>query len=294
VAGAADLERSCIGPFKATRSAGRIERLRVRMHGAAYGMHRHDTYAVGVTLSGVQSFWFRGERRTSLPGQTLVIHPDEKHDGGSGTDVPLEYLMLYFTPCDLTAESDSSEALPFVADAVRTSGPIRCIVGDAFVEFPCELDELAEVDILERLTTALRLEAGSANAIDRRIDWVAVTRARELLEQEYEHHITAGDLEAATGQGRYALARQFRTAYATTPHQFLIGRRMQRARRLIAEGASLAETAVTCGFADQSHLTRCFVRRLGLTPGAFRRNCVSGEIAVGGAVSRPPPARRAL
>jgi AraC-like DNA-binding protein len=47
-------------------------------------------------------------------------------------------------------------------------------------------------------------------------------------------------------------------------------RRLQRARRLLLQGVSLAEAAFACGFADQSHLTRQFRRAYGVTPGRWR------------------------
>ena len=43
----------------------------------AYESHRHDTFAIGRTLTGVQSFHYRGEMKHSLPGMTMVLHPDE-------------------------------------------------------------------------------------------------------------------------------------------------------------------------------------------------------------------------
>jgi AraC-like DNA-binding protein len=46
-------------------------------------------------------------------------------------------------------------------------------------------------------------------------------------------------------------------------------RRIDLARRLIANGSPLADAAVTSGFADQSHMTRLFVRKYGLSPGAY-------------------------
>lgn len=45
--------------------------------GASYGMHRHDTYAVGMTTFGVQSIRYRGRRIHGKPGETVVIYPDE-------------------------------------------------------------------------------------------------------------------------------------------------------------------------------------------------------------------------
>ncbi|HYP30929.1 MAG TPA: helix-turn-helix domain-containing protein, partial [Burkholderiaceae bacterium] len=55
----------------------------------------------------------------------------------------------------------------------------------------------------------------------------------------------------------------------TSPHRFQVGRRLARAQDMIAAGVSLSETAAAAGFADQSHLTRHFAARFGLTPGRW-------------------------
>jgi len=63
-----------------------VERIEAWFQGSAYAMHCHHTYAIGRTRAGVQSFSYRGSQRNSLPGNTLVLHPDEAHDGQAGTD----------------------------------------------------------------------------------------------------------------------------------------------------------------------------------------------------------------
>ena len=73
------------------------------------------------------------------------------------------------------------------------------------------------------------------------------------------------------GLDRYAISRQFRELFGTSPHRFLVMRRLDRARRLIAEGLPLADIAATVGFADQSHLTRHFKKCFGITPGLWAR-----------------------
>jgi AraC-like DNA-binding protein len=271
VADPIDLERTCASLARAPDEA--IERVRVRMHGAAYGMHRHDTYAVGATVGGVQAFWFRGERRVSLAGEVLVIHPDEKHDGSNGDERPLLYDMLYVSPSALAAAAPRRPrrwSPPFIPDGVRKSRSIRSIVAQAFSGFPHPLEELETVDLLGRLAQALEREGGQGEAVPAPIDWNAVSRARDLLEGDGRSAVTAVRLERATGVSRYNLARQFRLAFQVSPHQYLLGLRIREARRLIASGAPLAEVALDCGFADQSHLTRHFLRRVGLTPGRFR------------------------
>src|ERR671938_646853 len=82
------LERSC-GPRDWVRSrgpVGGIELLQAWFGGRGFTRHRHDTYAIGVTETGVQRFDYRGRVENSLRGQVTVLHPDEQHDGRAGTE----------------------------------------------------------------------------------------------------------------------------------------------------------------------------------------------------------------
>jgi AraC-like DNA-binding protein len=92
-----------------------------------------------------------------------------------------------------------------------------------------------------------------------------------LLDADYARPIESADLERATGLDRFSLARAFRAAFGTAPHRYLMARRVAAARRLIANGAALAEAADACGFADQSHLNRHFKACMGVTPGRYAR-----------------------
>jgi AraC family transcriptional regulator len=72
----------------------------------------------------------------------------------------------------------------------------------------------------------------------------------------------------------YHFARQFRAATGLPPHQYVIARRVERARQLLEAGThlSLAEVAAHVGFSDQSQLGHHFKRLLGVTPGQLRRS----------------------
>src|SRR6185503_10738015 len=100
----ARLEGLCRGAEGADRAGGRIafgeggggiERMAARFTGQAFSPHRHDTYAIGVTLSGIQTFRYRGAQRICLPGECHVLHPDETHDGGSATGEEFSYRIAY-------------------------------------------------------------------------------------------------------------------------------------------------------------------------------------------------------
>lgn len=100
-----------------THSCGPVERFAGYFQGAAYAPHRHDTYAIGLTLRGVQTFDYRGSTRHSQPGEMVILHPDELHDGRAGTYEGFGYRTLYVKP---SAVQDVLEggALPFLKGGV--------------------------------------------------------------------------------------------------------------------------------------------------------------------------------
>jgi AraC-like DNA-binding protein len=94
---------------------------------------------------------------------------------------------------------------------------------------------------------------------------------REVLRGSFDAELSAADLAEAAGCSRFAVYRAFRAAYGMAPSDYRRQVRLAEARRLLASGRPVGEVAAAVGFADQSHLTRWFVRSYGLTPGAYRR-----------------------
>ena len=78
-------------PSHSAGSFAPIERVTNRLLGAAFSPHRHDTYTVALTMAGVQTFNYRGATRHSLPGQVLILHPDEIHDGHCSDEAGFSY-----------------------------------------------------------------------------------------------------------------------------------------------------------------------------------------------------------
>ena len=71
----------------------------------------------------------------------------------------------------------------------------------------------------------------------------------------------------------HAFARAFRAATGSSPYRWVLDRRVDRARGLLATSAlGIADIAYATGFASQAHLTTVFRERLGTTPGAYRRD----------------------
>lgn len=240
-----------------------LQRLAARFGGHAFDAHRHETYAVGLTLWGAQSFHYRGSLRTSVGGQVMVLHPDETHDGHAGVEEGFGYRMLYVDPGLI-------DGLPFVPEGVVDDPALSEIVQEAFVDFPQALEPLAADALIARLGDALaeRSDAPPAHRTPR-IAERGVQHGRAFLIAEAHRTVSSEELERVSGLDRFAFSRHFRAAFGTSPHRFQVGRRLDRARSLIADGVPLSEAAAAAGFADQSHLTRHFAARFGLTPGRW-------------------------
>jgi AraC-like DNA-binding protein len=245
-----------------------LQRLTARFGGHAYDLHRHETYAVGLTLWGAQSFHYRGLLRTSRGGQVMVIHPDEAHDGHAGVDQGFAYRMLYVDPASISAALDGASP-PFVPEVVADDDALAELLREAFADFPQALEPLALDAIVGRLAELLAARGDGAKPKPSPTARQAVERAREFLAVEAHRTVASEELERISDLDRFALARHFRAAFGTSPHRYQVGRRLARAQAMIAAGVSLSGTAAATGFADQSHLTRHFSARFGLTPGRW-------------------------
>jgi AraC-like DNA-binding protein len=265
-----------IGDFLQTDSPmPGVERLEARFHGHAYDPHRHETYAIGVTLDGAQGFRYRGEAQVSRAGQIMVLHPDEQHDGHAAVPDGFSYRMIYVDPAliarALDHEGAGARALPFVADAVRRDRVMAGLLDEAFADFPGKLDPLAGDALLAGLADALARRGRQQTWRPAGTPQRALLRVRDYLDAEFARPIDSADLERVADLDRFSLARAFRRSFGTAPHRYLVARRVSAARNLIAAGTPLAEVADGCGFVDQSHLNRHFKAHFGMTPGRYAR-----------------------
>jgi AraC-like DNA-binding protein len=97
-------------------------------------------------------------------------------------------------------------------------------------------------------------------------------RIDEYFEEQLGSSIDLATLAGIAGLSMYHFARQFKQSTGTSPHAYVLQKRLASAAELLANSnLSLAEIAVVTGFSDQSHLTRLFGQAFEMTPGQFRR-----------------------
>jgi len=99
----------------------------------------------------------------------------------------------------------------------------------------------------------------------------AVNRALDLVRSEFASRLTLAIIAREAGVSRGYLERSFAQMVGVPVHQYVKGIRVARAIDLMSRGSTAADAAAAVGFVDQAHMTTVFRKRMGFTPGQYRR-----------------------
>lgn len=236
----------------------------------AFPRHAHDGFGIGVITVGAQRSWSGVGPVEAEAGDVIAVNPGEMHDGAPLGGRARGWRMLYFDPALVARElAEEGEDRPEIARPALRDPVLSAQFARLFARVTdAPADPLATEEALLRTLAHLFRRHGARR---RRADAPpAVAAALRRLDAAPERPTTLADLAALSGVGRFQLLRGFARAVGTTPHAYLVQRRVRLARRLLAAGHAPAEAALRAGFADQSHLTRAFVRQFGVTPARYR------------------------
>ena len=101
-------------------------------------------------------------------------------------------------------------------------------------------------------------------------------RVRELVEAKMEYGLSLDELAECVGLSTAHFARMFRKSTGQTPHQFVLRRRLERAKSMLrAPDARVLDVAVACGFKTQQHFAQVFRDVCGVSPTDYRQDLVS-------------------
>ena len=255
-------------------------------HGLTAPIRREDAYLVTVQLRDCpeHELWVDGKPVPVPPfakGDTL-IH-DLKRDPIAGMTSPFDALHYYLPRAVLNEMADELSA-PRIDDLQYAPGaPFRD-------------------DVLHHLTLALLPALENPDyASSLFVDYIALAfrahvahtyggirqpakpnrgglapwqerRAKEIIMAELDRDVSLDRLAAECQLSRTHFARAFRQTTGMPPHRWLLARRVDKAKDLLSQSpTALADIALACGFADQSHFTKVFTRMVGTSPGAWRR-----------------------
>ncbi|WP_170107076.1 AraC family transcriptional regulator [Roseibium marinum] len=241
----------------------------------SFPRHTHDEYGIGFMVSGGHESWSGRGHVEASTGDVITVNPGEVHDGLGRKGAPRQWKMLFLDLAIIGryAETDRSGqefTNPVLSDRQTCAAIAQAVTA---LSSPTEEEAFAEECLILALAAIGKVPVHRGKTGRPDYSW-AVRCALDKIAAEADGALNLADLADAAGVSRFQLLRRFSAEVGTTPHNYLIQYRVNLARRKIRAGHPLAEAAVSSGFADQSHMTRAFVRQYGLSPGHFTKDIV--------------------
>jgi AraC family transcriptional regulator len=243
-----------------------------------------DTFIVAMYLTGVphHELWSHGRPVISqgyAPNSMRIVNLSDEYS--ANITCPHETLAFYVPRValnDFAEESGSLRVSHFVCQP-GIIDPVMVHLGSVLLPAFQRPNEASAL-FIEHVTIAMLTHlCGSYGGARQGTPFskggmtrLQATRAKEFLAAHCADDFSLVDVARACGLSRGHFTRAFRVATGLTPHQWLQRYRIDKAKdQLLNRALSIADIAVSCGFADQSHLTRVFSRLVGDSPAAWRR-----------------------
>jgi AraC-like DNA-binding protein len=241
--------------------------------------HSHSEYQFGLSCDCQGEYYYRGAHYQIPLGNLSIIHSGEVHAPSQRTFLPdtATFWMMHAQPSWLqTTASELAEKptyQPFFSES---------IVGDRelvslFLQFHRTVAQKAfrlerDTSLLLFFSQLIARCAQNCPAIrPLKSSRAAVIRVREFLNDNYACNVSLEELAKIAGLSRSYLCRAFSKEVGIPPHAYQTQVRIDRAKRILARGNSLAVAAAETGFYDQSHFGWHFKHLVGVTPGIYAK-----------------------
>ncbi len=231
-----------------------------------YPPHCHNTWTVLIVDDGAISYDL-DRRRCGAFGETVaILPPGVTHNGKPATGARgFTKRVLYLDEAAIPAELVGA-----AVDRTSIDDPVlRRVLAELHEELVLGADPFTASSalalIVERIGRRLDLRPGRVHGAEEGI----AKQLRLILDEAVTAPISLDDAALQLGRSKAHLVRSFSGRYGVAPHAYLIGKRVEAARRLLLQGVPAAEVATAVGFYDQSHLTRHFKRHTAVPPAAY-------------------------
>ncbi|MDO0927098.1 AraC family transcriptional regulator [Streptomyces sp. TG1A-8] len=247
------------------RVPGVTEVFHARFTEYAYPMHVHDAWTLLIVDDGAVRYDLDRHEHGTPHDTVSLLPPHVPHNGSPATPDGFRKRVLY-----LDASQLGNDLIGAAVDGPDLRDPVlRRRVGQLHAALARPGDELEAESRLTLVGERLRAHLGDRAGGRRRPDPALARSLRELLDEHVTGAPTLTDAARLLHAHPAHLVRAFSGAYGIAPHQYLVSRRIGRARRLLLDGLRPGEVAAATGFYDQAHLTRHFKKLVGVTPGRY-------------------------
>lgn len=244
---------------------------------AVFKPHMHTSFSVGAVDTGKVRYTVGAETATLAPGSLALINPETLHSCNPLSRTGRSYYMLYL---DVDWCLRLQQSLWSIAEFCPVE-LIRISDGPLYERYRHTMQQLLSNSIhrdhkeqllIELMTEIFALACSPHAEPSRSAD--SIELLKKLLKSDLSKDYTLDSLASQLATNPYTLLRKFKAETGLTPHAYRMNCRIEQAKLLLQQGLEIADTAVECGFFDQSHLHRQFKAMTTVTPQEYKVNFV--------------------
>lgn len=233
--------------------------------------HFHNYYVIALVENGKRQLSCNNNCYHIKQGDVIIFNPNDKHSCVKSGNELFIYKGLNI-PSDIiskiTFDITRKKYTPrFSKNVIRTPEIYNClltlhnmIVNKSNNFEKEELFFILIYDLLKNFSNEI-------NDIDKHS--IETSSICKYIEENYYKKISLDDLCNRYNSSKSTLLRDFSKQNGITPYRYLQNVRIEKAKQLLKNGISPADTALKTGFSDQSHLTNCFHTFIGLSPSSY-------------------------
>jgi len=244
---------------------------------AVFKPHMHNAVSIGAVDQGEVQYTVGSRVATLRPGGLALINPETLHACNTLNRTPRSYYMLYLdVEWCLTVQRSLWNIDHFI--------PFSLILLDdrpLYGQYCFTLEQLFQPDthrqekeqLLVELVSAI-FHNGCAPQNELKLLSGNIDTLKVMLQEDLERNLTLNALADSLKANPYTLLRKFKAETGITPHAYRMNCRIDLAKRYLREGRDIADTALLCGFFDQSHFHHHFKAMTTVTPQEYRVNFI--------------------
>lgn len=238
--------------------------------------HFHQTFSLGVNKQGISIYTNKNKKYTLEKNKLSIINPYEVHSCNSCSDILNKYYMIYLdtkwcAKLQNIINSNIKEFVPIDTKLLKNKEFYERFVN--LCEFIFEKNSIEEKqnELIEFFIDffSLFLKEDDEFLKDEKFEQIA-----KYIEENYKENISLEELSKKFSLNGYYIIRLFKKHLNLTPHSYLLNIKITKARQYLKEGMSIVDTALECGFYDQSHFHRNFLNFVATTPKEYQLNFV--------------------
>ena len=235
--------------------------------------HFHEYYVIGFVEDGERRLSCRNQEYTIKKGNIGIFHPGDNHACVQSDEGTFDYRGFHISKnvmIDLTEEITGEKKLPGFSRNVIMDEELTCYMQPLHKLVMSGSAEFKKEELLLLMLSILNEKYGQPFEQCIPECREEIEHACEFLQKHYADRIYLEQICKYAGLSKSTLLRAFTKSKGVTPYRYLETIRVNEAKKLLEQGISPIEAAMSTGFSDQSHFTNFFHMFIGLAPGIYR------------------------